>query len=1227
MTKSKSTEEGIKSFEQLGLDGGGLVKTVEIVPEKIDFSKENEALENIDLLLRKRRSLSREERKTIDNLRIIIETVKLEKREGQLQKPIASDDRLSWEQFQSKHGESWDILNAPEEVPGKVEGLPGLEVEKVSFTRLEKALKEIRSELSNSPEMSTNSKRYIDLLKAEVAFSGILSFFKKKSIKEPSPESIALWKEFEEGKGVIFEALDFKREPKQESKKIEKKKHPSFSTGQQVKIKNESGQIEDNWVFEEIRNNNIAMVTKKGLHGTRLKNVSLKEFEKWNSENVEISEKPQKEFVEKTKETPVTKEEKKLKEKVEEKSEKFSSEIKSKLDALGITEESLRGVKDFDKISGSEGKVLSVLEKISQVRLKTIEKDATSDHEKHVREGKGIFQKVGRSLFKTKKIQSRKYEHEKTPLNIGRHRVDIEGIIHLADVGPEISVRKDAQTGKTRLLNEYLGVQEGADQTKVEAFNETATKYANLPPKYEWHKYPKQKKDFEKVEAEYENSKNEVLDWSLSGEEVSKNREIYEKQAMRQINDAEFNIKISQTLNHNPEVELELQKLAETKGWRRDWESLKAQVSSGNIGLGIGLAGGRIGAKAAMASVFGAAAVPFTVVGLGVSFGYFRGKGRAEKNLRKEEELLRMGSENKTATSRKIEALLAKRASLSDPKKIEAINKKIGEIRKKGTDDSFVKSESLVSKIEDLEKKVSLRYEDYLKDPKGKTLSLEEFDAKKEEWTEMLEVRVEFAKEKLDKGEISFGKEEHSVSNKFNLIKKMGEAIAVIDMNPRINERDIVNQFGHTRRSRLQKVLITTEMRINKNKNQYVRDQAAISALTGGVMSGAGYQIGHFVSETFGSHVAQAVHEEAQTLKDSGKILAAQHLERVTEEGVKTSLAHDHAEALIGQHDVVTPKVEVPSEKPFDFELKNETQSREYALIKYYEGKGLNHHDAGTKANLAMREIYGHKGEHATSFVHKGDHIVITEENGKPHIKVVSGKHIHASATEHSKEAVPVKEVPPTPAVEHPVAQHLEKSPEKFGFKGNTKNPEEVKAWSRKAVVDLINKNPHLKDISPDHVKAVYPTVTGGMHVETHAESIPVLMAHYEVKTPTSLSAVSENLLSKDPRWANLNNEEQNRVLYSLFVKQFMGQGHDAEFYKGLGIRSGNPFDIKPGTLKLESLGGKASIDKAFSSAHDSSLGIAKGFRNKIGSLIQKTKGYDPEDLFEENIVAILKQK
>lgn len=1333
MANNKSPKETIGSFDQIALSDGRLVETQGSPTEKIDLSKENEAIDKIESFLRKNKNLPRKERENLNRLMSIIGAIKLEKRGDTLKTPLKEEERALWEQFKGKKGESWEILigtkkEEKQATPEKIEASPNF-IDEVNFARLRVALKVIKDALSRSTE-SMEDEHYFDLLKAEIAFESILDYGKKKKRVAPTSEEIKIWRDFESKKGYIFELTANK---KRDEKEQEKKAEPLFSEGQEVKYKNDSGKFEEGWKFVRGEGKGLVSIRKVIEGKIILKTISLEDLKRYQvATEPKDEEKPQPQPQPKIK-APTKPEE--APKKVLEIKKEFSSNIKEKLVALGIKPEDLWSIKDFDKIADSEGKILSVLEKVAQIKLKTIEKDATADYEKQAREEKNFFQKIRTSFSKTENIQKRKYDYEHVPLNLERHREDIETLIYLADVGPDVLVKKDATTGETKLVNEYFPTKtDWLDPEKVEAFNEAATAYSKLPPAYDWHKYPQKKKEFEKVEAEYEKSKNEIFEWKdaktrfpgvfteeESLESVEKKINAYKKQVMLDVNDAEFEIKISQTLNHHPDVEMELKKLSETKGWRRDWEAAKAQLLPGSAGFGAGLLT-RFSTKSAMASVFGAAAIPVAVVGLGAGFGYYKGWGRAEKSLKKEEELLRMGSENQTMSSRKIDALVAKRAELTDQKEIDAINKKIAEVRMKSTDNHFVQSESLIAKIEDLEKKVSFDYKDYLKEVKGKTLSLEEFNAKKREWAEQLEVRLEFTKDKLDKGEISFGDDTKSLSNKYNLIRKMGDALAVVSMNPSFDEKEMVNQFGHTRRSKLKKITLLAEMHIEKNKHQYVRDQAAIGALTGGLMSGAGYQVGHLVSGAFGSHAAHAVQEEVQTLKVSGNIVAAQHLEKAAEEIPQASLAHDYTqdivndieaaakevskhgtvdggvhvsinetplngpsveemnsavleeankisknnadeyvkklvdEALGHQKEDVTsskikfdlytkptdftddlpktsevtslPRVEVPIEthvepaKPFEYVLKNQTQSREYALIKYYESKGLNHHDAGTQAHLRMREIYGPKGERATGFVHKGDHVVITEENGKPQIEVVEEKSIRV-----------LKPTTSAPHIEHPVANnhpitdHLAKDPQKYGFKGDIKNPEEVRAWSNEHTSHLIDKNPHLKHIPPEHIKEVYRTVTGGVHVETHPEHISAALAHYEVKAPTSLPGVLENVLTKDPRWATLSGDEKDRVLYQLFVKEFVGRGHDASFYKGLGIKSGNPFDVKPGTLKLDGLGGKPALDRAFASAHNSSLGVAKGFRNKIGTLIRNTKGYDAEDLFEENIVSILKQK
>ena len=773
------------------------------------------------------------------------------------------------------------------------------------------------------------------------------------------------------------------------------------------------------------------------------------------------------------------------------------------------------------------------------------------------------------------------------------------------------------------------------------------------------------------------------------------------------MNDVDFNIKMNQTLNAYPDAEIELKRMAESTDFQRMLHGFKVQMKEG----GLYVAGGAT-ARVSTKLILGGLAGPLAAtIFAGLGIGWWRGGIKGKQDLQKEEELIRMGFEEQTSGNKKVGKLLKDKAitamllSKADTngtspeskeymeRKIKWINDEIVSIRAKGTEsnlqDSTSLSSKLGSKIDQLKGFLQMEYKDYVNTPEGKKASPEDFEKKRIDWAEKLEVRLEYTKNKLDAGKIVFGKEEVALGNRYELIKKMAEASAEVSLIPSHEEIVFKRIYGDkTRRSQIEKVLLTAEEKIAKNQSSYVLKKKIIGALSGGALSGAGFSVSHLAMEHFGSTVSHFINEKASGVAGLLGYAKGKEINTAMVDAVKTHIAHEHTEAIIHDHikldlntkatdftndlpktsdvthlynhNILSTKVvenHVETIKPFEYVLKNQTQSREYALIKYYESKGLSHHDAGTKANLVMREMYGPKGERAANFVHKGDHIVITEENGKPHIEVVSGKHVNAvhtpekatvpsheqvkgavenkpvrilkpttPAPEHAQEVVHVNNVE-HPLANHPIAEHLAKDPQKYGFKGNIKNPEEVKAWLDKNTSQLIDKNPQLKNIPPEHIKEVYRTVTGGVHVETvnfRPENMPTSLALYEVKTPTSLPVVLENILAKDPRWANLSGDEKDRVLYQLFVKQFVGPGHDAVFYKNLGIRSGNPLDIKPGALKLNGAGGKYSLDNAFNSAHDSSLNISKGFRNKIGTIIKNFKDLDPEDMEEGLIKADL---
>ena len=1033
----------------------------------------------------------------------------------------------------------------------KIEGAelptePKIDISKLNIYRLDKAIKRIedaRLNLKNTEEEDV-------LLKAEESFKNIFGYFARRSGERLSKEEIALWEEYESGKGEAFEILEGKKEDKLKTPPTTKKEETL-----PVEEKQEKKEAEKEVVPE-----------KKG----------------------------------------------------------FSAEIKAKIGALKINEETLRAIPGFETIADSEGKILTVLNNLDTVRLKRIESDARSDHEKHVREAESLFGKVGRSFFKKGKITARVNEYGKQDFDFNKHKEDIEGLIHLASVGPEISVSKDEKTREVKLTSEYLGNFEGLDNSKRAEFNEVATAYSNIPQEYAWKKLPKAKQEeYQKIKSEYEKKKGEVFST------------LPEKEGMRIMNDVDFNVKMNQTLNAYPDAELQLKKLAESGRFGSTWESIKAQMVDGGASL-LGGSVVRLGTKSALVGLTGPLGATILA---GAGIGWWRGGVRGRKKLDEEEELLRLGFEDQTTENKKV-AKLAKEIEITkhliasadkdgmsreskkySQKKLERLEAEIIEARKTGTDKNLQGADELGNKlsikIDQLKNLLQLEYKDYVNTPEGKNASPEQFQEKREQWAEKLEVRLEYTKKKLDDGKIIFGKEKDALKNRYDLIQKIAEASAEVALIPHQDEKVFTRTYGNkTRRSHLEKVLLSAEERITENRDEYITRQKIKGALSGGILSGTGFGLTHLAMEHFGSSVAHTIHEQAGNMSH----FKGKELDFATVATIKNHLSREYANDLFEHKKFVfdpnniehTSKV--PSSKPFEYVVQNNTQSRESALIKFYESKGLSHHDAGTKANLEIHKMFHGKDE--LHNIHKGEHIIITEQEGKPHIEVESHhKEVHLAQPE-------IKVSPDT----HPVLAELQKNPEKFGFKGNVNDHVSVKNWSNKTFAQLAAEDKKFLQTKPEDIKEVYHTVTGKIGVEYHTD-LSSLVSHYEVKSPTNILKISENIFSKDTRWASLDNDSKDRVLYEFVVKQIIGSGHEDSYYQSLGITSGNPFDIKPGTLNLNSVAGKGALDNAFASAHDSSLGVAKGFRNKIGGIIRDIKGDDPEDYFESRIDQLLIRK
>lgn len=734
----------------------------------------------------------------------------------------------------------------------------------------------------------------------------------------------------------------------------------------------------------------------------------------------------------------------------------YAPVVEGKLFDLDLTVEMLKTIPEFKDIEDSDEKVAWMLQKFQEVKVRTLRNEATEAFEKELREKRaenGLLKTFAMKRGRKGLIEAKAQELARTDLDFNKYKGDISSLIHLANAAPEMFfIEKE---GGTQIVTEYVDGVFGVDQNQFNMFNAAASAYANIPPEYEWSKFSKSEEaGFEKIKVAYEKEADtllKVIPEHFKKAENGKHSEKYTGvDAQLLVNAAETSVKLHQNLNRYPSAELELKKLAESEGWSRKWEVIKAQMgiagagagTGGMLGFAAGSAALRWGVKSSLVMTGAAVALPAAALGLGVLIGWKKGGMNAEEQLRKEEELMRLGFEEQTGSRKKLPALDAKikerrdlksylemEARVGDEKKkakikerLEVIDKEIIKLResKQGTDKNFVNADDLGSKIAHLQKIIGMdfvEYDAYVRNLGDKTLAprvdFNGFEEKKKEWAEKLEVRLAYAKQKLDEGKISFGSE-GALASQLHLFQKMGKAYAELAVLPRYFEmkKFIGKDTGKvsTKEARLKSVLDRREEKINTNRDNFVRREQRKGVLTGLLMGGAGFAVGHLASE----YVSGFIHDVEEGVRElkAVDLQKGKAFEMVVKDTVKTEIAHVETSNLIQASmptppsvpdaivnlepepvsssfvEVSQPQPEVLAPKPFETILTNETQSRESTLIKYYQSKGMSRGEAGSAAHRYMMENYGPKGERAAGFVHKGDKISIIEKDGKVDIKV-----------------------------------------------------------------------------------------------------------------------------------------------------------------------------------------------------------------------------------------------
>ncbi len=1064
---------------------------------------------------------------------------------------------------------------------------------------------------------------------------------------------------------------------------------------------------------------------------------------------------------------------------IENKTDAVNPEITRGLSALGMTKEQLEEVPGFADIKDSEGQTIFLLRNLAQIKRRVIAAEAREQTESEIRQTKNGIARALKRTFSNGKVNKKEQALSREAFDFEKYKDEVANVIEIVkSVGDIASYEGDE--GKMRLYIRY---------TEDVSFNTAASEYTEVPPEYKWKDYSsKEKKIFQERKKTYLRERENLLNASGSSA----------KEAMLQLNDVDLKIKINQSLLENPNAELELRRLAEVKGWDMRNEAAKAQLGiegrssliggviqgAGQLGLRMGA---RAGAKSLLAGCIGIVSAPLSAAIVGAGFGAFRGGKKAHERLGKEEELIRMGSEEKTTTNKKLKRLIEEKAryvkreveisrdwhpinevdqaekegELARIKgRIEEIQSEINSVREKSTDQNFVKADDLSEKIGRLNRLAEMSYISWCNEPGNANRSLDEYHKKHKECVEALEVRLEYAQRKLTEGRISFGAEKEAIGNKFNFIKVLSKATACLATDTYFYDEDsqqeIVGKKGSTRRGRLAGIIGLAEERIKNNQRWYVGKQAALGAVTGGLVSGLVSGAIQEYSGLFSSHMAGDIHDHAREVASKSGYVAGKDFENTVTEGVKNQVAHNHAEHLINsssqaaasptpdsspiqapgvhhsdfhidnsplrrllvtdhpasaavpQHAAsvkppaglkveipaaAAPKPEVPVaviEKPFTFVLKNEHQSREYALVQYFKSKGLSSHEAGIKAHRTLKELFGPKGERTLTPVHAHDNVLISEKDGKISISLVPKAHVVDTPPQtevvetilikdHQIDQLTHHEIH-TDSAERAVTRTLHENADKYGYNGDMQDAHALHDWTSGMTREVLKQNPDIAHaITHDgNALQLHRTPTGGwfaevkksmadVHQNAQTTTAPVaaaapasadhvastadvaqntattvahemqtppevtqLLSSYEVKAPTNLPTILEKILEKDPRFMSLSADAKDRALYDLFINEYVKEG--ASSYKDIGITSGNPFDIASGTLSLDSNFLENSdvvssiIKEATDPAHVDSLKDGLGLREHLSDLANALKGLNAKDVDAKAIAEKLKE-
>ncbi|MFH1112177.1 MAG: hypothetical protein V1712_03900 [Patescibacteria group bacterium] len=565
-----------------------------------------------------------------------------------------------------------------------------------------------------------------------------------------------------------------------------------------------------------------------------------------------------------TKVVPVT--EQKLPQVEAERTEQEKVEPAKKYDfeaTFNIKKDELESIAGWNDLS--EGQAALLFDNLQQLTLARIQEDAIDNYKQKTtnanwlgRAWRGAFKRY----FVAKEQKATANEIQKGGLTIHSEVVTklIDGIrnsgveavvkengeVKMLYGGEANDYTKETSTGKVELNEE--------DKAKLAHFNEVASKFSKMP--YEWQvgdstdkdkaswwstTEKKHRAEFNKLQKDYEQAIQDIIKLK----EKSLGDELKAAVAIKEI---DYNVRMNQFLNTNPDVEKKLQEIKSNEVWAK---ALNSTIAERGLYMGFGGA-----MRLATTAVLGYTVAPLAAA---VTAGHLAYR-RAKETISETEQRARRGIKLETG---EVSQLKQEIKQVKDNYKVsqEQLNQKLAEL---GVSDIDKIEGEIPADIKDLKQNINSsieevsRLETLVREVRSKSgekpvtdaatlsdkifrltqqIETETDEAKQAKLRGLLKTRLAYTRNKLDKGLVNFGSGGQRLSEQYALLYLLSKAEATLAAG---KAEQIKDSEGLTLEQRINRVLELNEQRISKQERKKIIKQVIVGGAIGAGFAGLG---------------------------------------------------------------------------------------------------------------------------------------------------------------------------------------------------------------------------------------------------------------------------------------------------------------------------------------------------------------------------------------------------